>query len=159
LTVKRPPRETGVVPRATDLVREFKDSREFKNGWYYRLADGHPWIGPFMTEHIAGQAREHVTSSVREVAAKPWLKISESVALGRLYLTPPRGGPAFKTPSTTHHTATVPASSPVQIDGYGYQARPRLALSARREAPAVRDERAASPSVMVPRRRGSRTII
>ena len=58
-----------------DFVREFKDAPEFKDGWYYRLADGYPWIGPFVTEHMAGRARAHVTSSARDIRPKPqWLK-------------------------------------------------------------------------------------
>ena len=147
-----PSRETEVVPRSTYFVREFKGAREFKDGWYYRLSDGCPWIGPFVTEHMAGRAREHVTSNARDVWSEPpWLEISTSVALGRLFLTPPRGGPAFKTTSRR----TVPASSPLQSNGY--QARPRLALSTRRDAPTMRDESAAPQPVTVQRRRGSRT--
>ena len=148
-----PSRETEVVPRATYFVREFKGARGFKDGWYYRLTDGYPWIGPFMTEHIAGHARSHVTSNARNVWSEPqWLKISTSVALGRLFLTPPGGPPASKILATSRHT--VPASLPLQSNGY--QARPRFALSARREA-AGRDESAAPELVTVPRRRGSRT--
>src|SRR4029077_6172794 len=134
------------MPRAMDFVREFKDVRGFKDGWYYRLTDGYPWIGPFVTEHIAGHARAHVTA--RDVCSEPqWLKISTSVALGRLFLTPPHGGLAFKMPATIPHT--VPASVPLQSNGY--QARPRFVLAARQEAPAGRDERATPESVMVPR--------
>jgi hypothetical protein len=153
-----PSRETEVVPRATDFVREFKAARGFKDGWYYRLTDGYPWIGPFVTEHVAGRAREHVTSNAKDVwSEQPWLKISTSVALGRLFLTPlrgARGAPAFKVPATSRHT--VPASLPVQSNGY--QARPRLALSTRREGPTMRDESAAPQPVMAGRRRGSRTV-
>lgn len=146
-----------------DLVREFKGAPEFKDGWYYRLADGHPWIGPFVTGHMAGLAREHVTSNAQDVWSKPpWLKISTSVALGRLSLIPPRGGPAFQIPSTSRHTVpvalpsrhTVPAALSMQSSGY--QARPRLALATRREVPSVRDESAAPQPAIVPRRRGSR---
>lgn len=137
-----------------DFVREFKDAPEFKDGWYYRLADGYPWIGPFVTEHMAGRARAHVTSSARDIRPKPqWLKISTSVALGPLSLIPPRGGPAFKTSLASGHT--VPAAVPMQSNGY--QARPQLALSARRESPAVHDTRDAPQPAAVPRRRGSRT--
>jgi len=140
------------MPRATDFVREFKGARGFKDGWYYRLTDGYPWIGPFVTEHIAGHARAHVTSNASwsEQSEPQWLKISSSVALGRLFLTPPRGAPAFKIPATSRHS--VPAALPLQSNGY--QARPRFALSARQEAPTGRDARAAPEAVMVPRQRG-----
>ena len=42
---------------ATDLVKKAKD------GWYYRLGSGstYPWIGPFVTEHVARQVREGAT--------------------------------------------------------------------------------------------------
>jgi len=146
------------VPRVSNFVREFKGMRGFKDGWYYRLTEGYPWIGPFVTERIAGHARAHVTSNVRDVWSEPpqWLKISTSVALGRLSLIPPRGAPAFKIPATSLHTVPVPASAPLQSNGY--QARPRHALSARQEAPVGRDKSAAPEAVMVPRRRGSRTV-
>jgi hypothetical protein len=151
--------ETEIVSRALDFVREFKGARGFKDGWYYRLTEGYPWIGPFVTEHIAGHARAHVTSNTRDVWSEPpWLKISTSVALGRLFLTPPRRAPAFRMPATSRHT--VPASLPLQskpLQSNGYQARPQRALSTRQETPAGRDENAAPESVMVPRRRGSRT--
>jgi hypothetical protein len=159
LTAKHPSCETEVVSRASDFVREFKGVRGFKDGWYYRLTEGYPWIGPFVTEHIAGHARAHVTSNTRDVWSEPpWLKISTSVALGRLFLTPPRRAPAFKMPAKSRHT--VPASLPLQsksLQSNGYQARPQRALSTRQEIPAGRDESAAPESVMVPRRRGSRT--
>jgi hypothetical protein len=148
-----PSRETQGVPRVLDVreVREFKAVPEFKDGWYYRLTAGYPWIGPFATEHVAGRARAHVTS---HVSAEPqWLKISTSVALGRLYLIPPRGAAAPKMTATIHRTA--PTTLPVQANGY--QARPRLALAARREIPTVRDVRATPQPAVVPRRRGSRT--
>lgn len=146
-----------------DFVREFKDAHEFKDGWYYRLADGYPWIGPFVTAHMAARARAHVTS---HVCAKPeWLKITTSVALGRLSLIPPRGGgPAFQMSLASSRHA-IPAA--VQTQSTGYQVRPRLALSARRESPAVPavpavpaacDESAAPQPAVVPRRRGSRTV-
>lgn len=139
-----------------EFVREFKDAREFKDGWYYRLADGYPWIGPFVTAHMAARARAHVTS---HVCAKPeWLKITTSVALGRLSLMPPRGGGRAFQMSLASSRHAIPAALPTQSTGY--QARPRLALSARRESPAV----PAVPAVgavpqpaVVPRRRGSRT--
>jgi len=40
-----------------DLVKKLAD------GWYYRLGSGpsYPWLGPFQTEHVAKQVREHVT--------------------------------------------------------------------------------------------------
>lgn len=141
-----------VMPRTLDFVREFKGAHEFKDGWYYQLADGYPWIGPFVTELMAGRAREHVTSNARDVWTQPpWLKITPSVALGRLHLMPPGNGYAFKTPSASQHT--VPAALPMQSSGY--QARPRLALSTRRESSTVCDESAARQPAMVPRRRGT----
>lgn len=97
------PRATN---RCTKIVREFKGVRGFKDGWYYRLTDGYPWIGPFATEPIAGHARAYVTSNYRDVWSEPqWLKISTSVALGRLFLTPPCSSIAFKIPAISgHHT-------------------------------------------------------
>jgi len=137
-----------------DFVREFKGAHDFKDGWYYRLADGYPWIGPFVTGHMAVRAREHVTSNARDICSKPpWLKISTSVALGRLSLISPGWGPAFKIASTNQHA--IPVALPTQSNGY--QARPRLALATRRESPTVRDESDAPQPAAVPRRRGSRT--
>lgn len=128
-----------------EFVREFKDAHGFKDGWYYRLGDGHPWIGPFVTAHMASRAREHVTGNVQDVQSKPqWLKITTSVALGPLSLMPPRGGPGFKMASMSRHAG--PVALPRQSN-----ARPQLALSARR--PAVRDESVVPQPARVPRRR------
>ena len=151
------PCETEAVSRASNFVREFKEARGFKDGWYYRLADGYPWIGPFVTEQIADHARAHVTSNIRGAWSEPpWLKISTSVALGRLFLTPPRSAPALKMAALSPHT--VPASLPLQANSY--QVRPQHTLAARQETPAgrdARDARTAPEAVMVPRQRGSRT--
>lgn len=157
LNGKTLPCETEVVSRASNFVREFKEARGFKDGWYYRLADGYPWIGPFVTEHIADHARAHVTSNIRDAWSEPpWLQISTSVALGRLFLTPPRSALAFKRATLSPHT--IPTSLPLQANSY--QVRPRHTLAARQETPAgrdTRDTRTAPEPVIVPRRRGSRT--
>jgi hypothetical protein len=33
------------------------------DGWYYRVGSGprYPWVGPFVTKHVATQVRDQVT--------------------------------------------------------------------------------------------------
>lgn len=153
MTAKHPRAKIKTVPRSSDFVRKFKGARGFKDGWYYRLTAGYTWIGPFMSAHIAGHARAHVTSNIRDVWSEPpWLKISTSVALGRLFLTLPSQRPASKILAPSGHT--VPAALPL-FKSNGYQARPqpRRALSARQETTAWRDGGAAPELGTVPRQR------
>jgi hypothetical protein len=162
LTIDPPHAKIEVMSRATNFVREFKGARGFKDGWYYQLTNGHSWIGPFVTGHMAECAREHVIRNARDLWSEPeWLQISTSVALGRVVRPPPpgaRGASAVKMTTASPHAAPVPVPASLALPSNGYQARPRLALSARRQPPTVRAESAAPQPVTVTRRRGARTV-
>jgi hypothetical protein len=71
--------------------------KRLSDGWYYRRGStsSYPWIGPFVTEHVARQVREHVTGG-------PWGTRSHA----RVIHQEPTSRPVFAEHERDHHITT-----------------------------------------------------